>query len=92
MAVAGSATVSAKIQSLLQGQAEDRIVSTVDEILRELEQQCLAYRLSIPPRLMGVHPCNRDGYGISATGSARLGLGDRLGRMVMARVLACDVH
>lgn len=73
MAVAGSATVSAKIKSLLQGQAEDRIVSTVDEILRELEQQGLAYRLSIPPRLMGVHPCNRDGYGISATEVHALG-------------------
>ena len=73
MAIVGAATISEKIQRLLHDLADDRIVSAVDEILKELEQQGLADRMSIPPKLMGVHPCNRDGYGISATEVHALG-------------------
>lgn len=62
----------AEIQRLLQ-EPDDRIVSTIDDILKKLESQGLAYRLSIPPRMIGVHPCNRDGYGVSATEVHALG-------------------
>jgi len=61
-----------EIQRLLQ-QPDDRIVSVVDEVLSMLETQKLAYRFSIPPKMVGVHPCNRDGYGISATEVHALG-------------------
>lgn len=48
------------------GKADARLVSVVDEVLASLEKSGLAYRLRIPPKLVGVHPANRNGYGVSA--------------------------
>ena len=42
-----------------------KIVSTVDTILDILEKENFAYRKQIHPSAIGVHPCNRNGYGIS---------------------------
>ena len=50
------------------------VVAAVDKILARLEHTKLAYRLSVPPRLMGVHPCNRNGYGVSAIEMQALGV------------------
>ena len=41
------------------------VVATVDKILGKLEKAGLAYRMRIPPSLVGVHPINRNGYGLS---------------------------
>ena len=61
------------IVELLAQTDDHKIVATIDEVLKKLEEDGLAYRLSIPPKLVGVHPCNRDGYGISATEVHSLG-------------------
>ena len=42
-----------------------QVVSAIDVIIERLEAIGLAYRLSIPPELMGVNPKNRNGYGLS---------------------------
>ena len=58
----------AKIVALLQKLDEGsctQVVSAVDMIIERLEAIGLAYRLSIPPELMGVNPANRNGYGLS---------------------------
>ena len=54
--------------------ASTGVVATVDKILANLEHAGLAYRLSVPPKLMGVHPCNRNGYGVSAIEMQALGV------------------
>ena len=61
------------IVKLLAQTDDHKIAATIDEVLKKLEEDGLAYRLSIPPKLVGVHPCNRDGYGISATEVHSLG-------------------
>ena len=61
------------IVKLLHEPSDARLVSTVDDVLSKLEADGLAYRLSIPPKLVGVHPCNRDGYGISTAEVHSLG-------------------
>ena len=61
------------IVELLAQTDDHKIVATIDVVLKKLEEDGLAYRLSIPPKLVGVHPCNRDGHGISATEVHSLG-------------------
>ena len=41
------------------------VVATVDDIMGRLESSGLAYLVQIPPSLVGVHPMNRNGYGLS---------------------------
>ena len=40
-------------------------VSAVDAILDRLEESHLAYRMSLPPPVVGINPLNRDSYGVS---------------------------
>ena len=56
------------IVEMLQGadKADGRVVSTVDEILGRLVATGQARKMRIPPRLVGVHPKNRNGCGVSA--------------------------
>ena len=56
-----------EIESLIaQAGADDcRIVSIVDSIIDKLQKSNLAYRMAIPPQMVGIHPVNRDGYGLS---------------------------
>ena len=42
-----------------------KVVSNVDKILAELESTHLAYRSHLCPPRVGIHPINRDGYGVS---------------------------
>ena len=64
-----------RITSLLATASSDggRIVSTVNTIIDILMAQQLAYTMHIPPPKVGIHPCNRDGYGVSATEVHALG-------------------
>lgn len=43
-----------------------KAVSVVDDVLENLVAAGLAWRMRLPPRHVGVHPCNRGGYGVSA--------------------------
>ena len=63
-----------RVLSLIE-QAKDgtRIVSIVDTIITLLEEQHLVYRVSLPPPLVGIHPANRDGYGVSVAEVHELG-------------------
>ena len=49
------------------------VVATVDTIIGKLEKAGLAYRMRIPPSLVGVHPINRNGYGLSPVEMHALG-------------------
>ena len=49
------------------------LVSTIDNVLAELEQQGLAWRARLHPRHVGVNPANRGGWGITPSQVHRLG-------------------
>lgn len=65
-----------RIVSLLAtvSKQDARVVSVVEETLGLLEASNLAYRLRIPPKMVGVHPANRNGCGVSATEVHALGV------------------
>jgi len=67
--------VNSKIVSLIAAAEKHggKIVSCVDSILELLIDLKLAYRMSLPPGMVGIHPANRDGYGVSATEVHALG-------------------
>ena len=54
-------------------ETDSRLVSVVDEVLAKLEASKLAWRVKLPPRLVGVHPDNRGGFGVSGSEVHRLG-------------------
>ena len=43
---------------------DEQLVSTVDQILARLESANMAWEMRLPPRMVGVHPENRDGCGV----------------------------
>ena len=49
------------------------LVSDVDDILQELADANLSYRMKLPPRTVGVQPANRDGLGVSEADVHSLG-------------------
>ena len=51
------------------------VVRKKDQIMELLRGAGLTYRAQIPPKMMGVHPMNRDGEGITETGVVRVGDG-----------------
>ena len=51
------------------------VVRKKDQIMELLRAASLTYRAQIPPKMMGVHPMNRDGEGITETGVVRVGDG-----------------
>ena len=62
------------VQLLSSVDKEDaRLVSIVDEVLERLESQKLAWRMRLPPHMVGVEPANRNGYGVSAVEVHALG-------------------
>ena len=65
-----------KIVSLIDAAQREggKIVSAVDAILALLKSDSLAYHMpAIHPTMVGIHPANRDGYGVSATEVHALG-------------------
>ena len=64
-----------KVLSLLAEASGDggRIVSAVDSVLEQLVRDNVAYKMRVPPAMVGIHPCNRDGYGVSESEVHSLG-------------------
>ena len=67
-----SATLRELIDSI-HGHADSRLVSVVDAVLEELERNALAWRVQLPPRLVGIHPKNRGGWGVAGGDVHKLG-------------------
>ena len=44
----------------------DKMVRVVQDVLTFLLERHLVTRMKLPPQYVGVHPCNRDGYGLNA--------------------------
>ena len=65
-----------KVTELLDEVASDnsKLVSIIDCVLQTLTDEGLAYKLRLPPAFVGIHMCNRDGYGISEGECHQLGL------------------
>lgn len=65
--MANHADISAKVEVLLKSHQDGiGIVSACKQLLATLVDAKIAYRLTIPCLLVGVHPTNRDGYGVNA--------------------------
>ena len=57
----------------VQGMQDSKLVSIVDEALERLVKDSLAWRVRLPPKLVGVHPKNRGGWGVSGGNVHKLG-------------------
>jgi len=64
MALSADPKIVARLAGLDRHDA--RLVSAVDDIIGSLTVAGLAWRQRIPPKMVGVHPANRNGYGVSA--------------------------
>ena len=59
-----SAEIKVQLQSFLQEAADgDRLVKVVENTLDYLRKHHLVSTMKLEPKLVGVHPSNRDGYG-----------------------------
>ena len=59
-----SAEVKVQLQSFLQEAADgDKLVKIVENTLDYLRKHHLVSTMKLEPKLVGVHPSNRDGYG-----------------------------
>ncbi len=52
-----------KLQESHEG---DKMVRVVQDVMQFLKQHHLLTQMRLPPQYVGVHPCNRDGYGLNA--------------------------
>ena len=68
--------INRKIVSLIEDAKREggKIVMIVDAILAILLTAKLAHRQTLPPSVVGIHPANRDGLGVSATEVHALGV------------------
>ena len=68
--------INLKIVSLIEDAKREggKIVMIVDAILAILLTTKLAHRQTLPPSVVGIHPANRDGLGVSATEVHALGV------------------
>lgn len=64
-----------RVASLLASvnKEDSRLVSVIDDVLAELENTSMAWRVKLPCKLVGVHPANRGGWGVSPGDVHRLG-------------------
>ena len=64
-----------QVISLIEEASGDggRVVSAVESIIDHLLRDNLAYKMRVPPAMVGIHPCNRDGYGVSEAEVHELG-------------------
>ena len=63
--------IAAQIESI--DKQDSQFVAIIDNIVCRLMDHKLAWRMKVPPRLVGVHPANRGGYGVSAVEVHALG-------------------
>ena len=71
-----AAVVNPKIASLIASvvdRDDGKIIAVVDEIMRLLEEDGHVYKMRIPPRNVGIHFANRDGFGCSGVECQALG-------------------
>ena len=61
------------ILRLLREADQTKLVKTVDDVMKHLVEDDLVYKCRIPSDLVGVHPSNRDGYGVSEEAVHSLG-------------------
>jgi hypothetical protein len=65
--MANHADLNAKVAGLLKSHQDGTgIVSACKQLLAMLVDAKVLYKLTIPSLLVGVHPTNRDGYGVNA--------------------------
>jgi hypothetical protein len=57
--------VEREIDAIIKEADEGSIVANVDKILVLMEKHNMAYRARLGPRVVGVDPSNRDGYGVN---------------------------
>jgi hypothetical protein len=64
-----------QVKQLLQSLDENdsKLASSIEWVLTVLEREGLAYRVRLSPKVVGVHPKNRGGWGVSPSGSQALG-------------------
>jgi hypothetical protein len=60
-----SSELKGLVDSLISKAEESNLVQSVRLIFKALTEAGHMYELKIPPRLIGCHPSNRDGYGIN---------------------------
>ena len=61
-----SAEIKVQLQSFLQEAADgDKLVKVVENTLDYLRKHHLVSTMKLEPKLVGVHPSNRDGYGVN---------------------------
>lgn len=61
-----SPEVRARLEGFLAEAADgDRLVKVVESALEYLRQHHLLSSMRLQPMLVGIHPCNRDGYGVN---------------------------
>ncbi|CAE7851475.1 unnamed protein product, partial [Symbiodinium microadriaticum] len=60
------ADVKAELEGFLQEAADgEKMVKIVENILDYLKKKHLLWTVKLEPMLVGIHPCNRDGYGVN---------------------------
>lgn len=59
------AAVKASVSALIEKAERVNLVQSVKQILAELASAGLVYQMKLLPKLVGCHPINRDGFGIS---------------------------
>ena len=64
-------SLSADARTYLEGKLQesndgDQMVLVVQDVLAYLRQHHLLTQMRLPPQYVGVHPSNRDGYGLNA--------------------------
>jgi hypothetical protein len=65
-AMSNQSAVNAKLASLLKScEHGTGIVAGCKQLISFLLEERVAYRLTVPSLLVGVHPTNRDGYGVN---------------------------
>jgi hypothetical protein len=68
-----SEALRATVVELLRMAETVNLVSSVKSLLKTLQENGVIYTLQIHSKLIGCHPCNRDGYGINAMDVHELG-------------------
>ena len=57
-----------QIVELLSRAEKDTIVANAKAVINLLKQHGLMYEIRVHSKHVGVHPCNRDGLGVSSVG------------------------
>ena len=67
-----SDAVKKSVNALIAKAEQVNLVQSVKQIIAELSAAGLAYQMKLLPRLVGCHPQNRDGFGVSGSAAHEL--------------------